>query len=708
MLKSLIVLGNLIGIFLISLFLSDEMTITDNFPESLKIGESQVVTVNINKSGVQGFAKYQIEVPGGLQIKPLELHGASFTFKDGKAKFIWMNLPSASSFDIQYEVKLDNGEVGKELEVNSKMSYLVNNNRQIHQGPNHLLLIQSEDEQVAATQSTSSTEITATRKIVAEGNNTYLVEIEVNKIGIKGFAKIQDVLPEGFVATEVMNNEAIFTFTKNKVKLVWFDIPKAMNLKLAYQIQVPEDFAGTAEIEGKFHYMAGSDLKKIDIPKRSISVNENLADNSNNANNTTNTADNNTSSSTGTINTTNTTDNTSTSDVADNTKSVEDNTNSVIDDLLGGSTTNTTDNATNVADNNTTNVQNQSGSVVNDLTQTGSDVADNANDVANNTTNNVQNQSGSVVNDLTQTGSDAVDSANDVANNTSNNVQNQSGSVVNDLTQTGSNTVDNASDVADNTTNTVQNQSGSTVVDKTVTNSNDEPTIEDRTNSVVDQLLGGNSNDANNNTSTNTASTDDNTNNNNNVDEITYTTVTDRVDPDIADNNTSSSNSGSIDNSSSSNTTNSSNANNVSNNSSETENNNGTSIAQPESTAVAVTQYEKDEVLAESNRMTNISNVSQPDRGITYRVQIMAGKKVVGKEYLKKRHNFRSQFTIENHEGWIKYTTGTYPTYKGARDHRNSIRNSYNFDGPFVSAYNDGVRITVQEALMITKQQWYN
>ena len=62
---------------------------------------------------------------------------------------------------------------------------------------------------------------------------------------------------------------------------------------------------------------------------------------------------------------------------------------------------------------------------------------------------------------------------------------------------------------------------------------------------------------------------------------------------------------------------------------------------------------------------------------------------------------------IENHESWIKYTTGNFTVYKEARDKRNNVNDNFNFDGPFVTAYNNGERITVQEALMISRQKWY-
>lgn len=105
---------------------------------------------------------------------------------------------------------------------------------------------------------------------------------------------------------------------------------------------------------------------------------------------------------------------------------------------------------------------------------------------------------------------------------------------------------------------------------------------------------------------------------------------------------------------------------------------------------------------------TPATTFPDPEVGITYKVQIAAAHRTVGKSYFVSRHGFKEQFNIENDEGWVKYTTGQHEVYKDARDDRNRIRSQYTtFKGPFVTAYSDGVRITVQEALMISNQQWY-
>lgn len=104
-----------------------------------------------------------------------------------------------------------------------------------------------------------------------------------------------------------------------------------------------------------------------------------------------------------------------------------------------------------------------------------------------------------------------------------------------------------------------------------------------------------------------------------------------------------------------------------------------------------------------------ITNIPAPETAISYRVQIAAAKREVQQQYFIDRHNINEEVAIQSHEGWYKYTIGSYNIYKAARDKRNQIWGEDNkINDAFVTAYNDGVRISVQEALMVSKQKWYN
>lgn len=102
----------------------------------------------------------------------------------------------------------------------------------------------------------------------------------------------------------------------------------------------------------------------------------------------------------------------------------------------------------------------------------------------------------------------------------------------------------------------------------------------------------------------------------------------------------------------------------------------------------------------------NVTNIPAPQTGINYRVQIAAGHAPVSAGYFKSTKGINDYVNVEDHEGWKKYTIGGYSQYKEARDKREFVKSTHGVNGPFVTAYNNGVRITVQEALMISNQRW--
>jgi hypothetical protein len=97
----------------------------------------------------------------------------------------------------------------------------------------------------------------------------------------------------------------------------------------------------------------------------------------------------------------------------------------------------------------------------------------------------------------------------------------------------------------------------------------------------------------------------------------------------------------------------------------------------------------------------------EPENGIYYRVQIAAGHQPVNMNKYFRKMNFREKIRTEQHEGWYKYSIGSWNQYREARDYRVQMRNTSIVKDAFVAAYNSGKRITVQEALMVSNQKWY-
>jgi hypothetical protein len=107
-----------------------------------------------------------------------------------------------------------------------------------------------------------------------------------------------------------------------------------------------------------------------------------------------------------------------------------------------------------------------------------------------------------------------------------------------------------------------------------------------------------------------------------------------------------------------------------------------------------------------STKNLSASSIPAPQGNVNYKVQIAALKNPVNADQLAARFNINQRVDQEMSEGFTKYLLGSHPEYKSARDARENVK-SKGVNDAFVTAYNGGKRITVQEALMITSQKWY-
>jgi hypothetical protein len=531
MLKILLVTSQLIGIFLLNgVYSPKEVKIEHDLPRTTIMGSEHWVYVTIDKSRLGGFAKFQVDVPKGIQIEPGDIRGASFTFAEGSAKLIWMSLPDDGEFQISYKMLVyDDCEVGNNI-VKQKFAYLEKNQRKVLTLDDHIMFVEEEN---LSNEYVPDTLANGTRTITKLNNDHYLVQIDLYKDGIKGFAKVQEFIPEGMNAEAVNKGRSVFTQQGNKVKFVWFTIPEEEQLKLTYEIFSDGPIDEEIAIEGDFTYLRNNESKTVKL---------------------------------------------------DNTDDP-----SILSYLES---------------------QNQSDTSVSMIDKPDTDNPDL----------------------LTPDNPDFTVDQPDVTIDQPDVTIDQPALTIDQPDVT----IDQPDVTIDQPVVTID-QPDVTIDQPVVTIDQPDVTI-DQPDATIDQP------------------------------DVT-------IDRDL--------------------------------------------IAVAETTDVAqdpVVFTEPITATADSSAVTiepevdqlgQVTDFPSPDKGVTYRVQIMAAKNLIDEEYLKKRHRFSAEFSIENHKSWIKYTTGSFSIYKEARNKRIYVNDNFNFDGPFVTAYNEGTRITVQEALMITRQKWY-
>ena len=298
MVNQLVLVINVISVLLVDTFFLADLNISQNIPPSLAPGSETRVTVTVDKGTLTGFAKLQIDLPPGLSATAIETKGASFTYADGKAKFIWMALPASPSFKVTYTLTAD-ATVNGVQHINGRLSYIEDNERKTHDmstsvvdfgAPGTVPVATTEvvpEEEVnndlvsaAGGAPTGTTPIAVidnaggtapmqgaggvggSRTITPVNEKEMLVEVIVRKGDIRGFGKLQEVVPQGFTALEKSSSEAIFTVQDRIVKFVWLNLPATSEIKVVYKLRANERPEGEYTIDGEFGYLLNDETQK--------------------------------------------------------------------------------------------------------------------------------------------------------------------------------------------------------------------------------------------------------------------------------------------------------------------------------------------------------------------------------------------------------------------------------------------------------------
>lgn len=273
MTKSIILAFQFIGILALALTQKHDIKIAHDAPASMQPGEEKVVSITLDKSDVVGFAKFQITLSDGLSAEVIDAAGASFTFNNQAAKFIWMALPNQRKVTMRVRIKADANAVGM-LEMQQRFSYIYNNERKNYDAPSHLIAVGDGQAITALEVKKSMAEkaknlnatVSSKRSINNAGINQWRVDVDIEKENIGGFAKIEERIPHGYTAIDLKSSGAIFSIDDRELKYIWYDFPDAERITVSYKLlPVIAMEAREPEISGIIAFIVDDEGKEVPI-----------------------------------------------------------------------------------------------------------------------------------------------------------------------------------------------------------------------------------------------------------------------------------------------------------------------------------------------------------------------------------------------------------------------------------------------------------
>ncbi len=272
------------AISLLSIFaiFTAPVTLDINVPESANGGGEFLVEVTIEKGNVEGFARFQQELPVGFVAVERNSANGKFTFQNQTLKIQWMNLPYDQTMTISYAIQVA-PTVSGDFNLGGKFSYILDNSIQAAElSPKSVKIIANEsaaalvdDNKTYTYQNVRIKKIDCIRqKPYTNSENEIVVKLLVNKANLTGFGKIQEQVPPGYVAKIINGKKAIFTFANNIAKFLWMNMPPENQFVVAYKLipegDIPEDQAFL--INGTFAYVENDRTHTLDIAERKVDL----------------------------------------------------------------------------------------------------------------------------------------------------------------------------------------------------------------------------------------------------------------------------------------------------------------------------------------------------------------------------------------------------------------------------------------------------
>lgn len=278
----------LIGIALICLSLWSSAQVVDisiDHPESVKAGEVFEVTVTISKGSLTDYSRFSQDLPLGLTATNVQSPNADFSFDNQRIRIIWLKLPDVEEIKVSYNIMVDERLKGKFI-LGGVFAYVVEEERKFlnFEKTKEITIIPSatiepalivdiEDFKgepagtpVAAATEKKSFAMAIRQKPVLLNSGGYSVKVLIkNPTGSK-YAKVEEIIPSGYLFESVDPHDGIESFSSSTVKFIWMKLPQEPEFEISYLLIPKRDEPqGAMNIRGQLTYSAGNVNKIVEI-----------------------------------------------------------------------------------------------------------------------------------------------------------------------------------------------------------------------------------------------------------------------------------------------------------------------------------------------------------------------------------------------------------------------------------------------------------
>lgn len=295
MIRLYLIVLQVFGVMLFKFLFIGDVSVSIDAPGQINAGSEIKVQITINKGDLQGFSRFQMELPAGLTAENVASANADFSFKDQKVRYIWLRLPDDETFTIALTVKCYERLKGN-FDLTGKFSFIADNERKNIDiqpraiaivpspsiDPNFLVDIKDFGKMAVPQLGTPGSNVVCIRQTPAwsDSRREYMVNLLVNKESLKKFAKIEETVPAGYTAVNVDSKEGIFTFKDGKAKFLWMNLPADPFFTVSYKLLPAKGTTAKEKpaINGVFSYIAEDKTLSVNITEQDVSLTNLTAD----------------------------------------------------------------------------------------------------------------------------------------------------------------------------------------------------------------------------------------------------------------------------------------------------------------------------------------------------------------------------------------------------------------------------------------------